>query len=65
MDASFCVAKEAASVFSNKRLQSSDDYRRHKLYSSAFLFVTYFGSNESLGESRVSWTKKCICLNNF
>ena len=48
MDASFCVAKEAASVLPNKRLQNSDDFRRHKLHSSPLLFVKYFGSNESL-----------------
>ena len=46
MDASFCVAQEAASVFPNKRLQNSEDFRRHKLHSSPFLFVRYFGSNE-------------------
>ena len=48
MNASFCVAKVAASVLPNKRLQNSDDFRRHKLHSSPFLFVRYFGSNESL-----------------
>ena len=39
MDASFCVAKEAASVLSNKRLQNSEDSRRHKFHSLPFLFV--------------------------
>ena len=48
MDTSFCVAKEAASVLPNKKLQNSEDFRRHKLHSSPFLFVRYFGSNESL-----------------
>ena len=48
MDASFCVAKEAASVLPNKKLQNSEDFRRYKLHSSPFLFVRYFGSNESL-----------------
>ena len=48
MDASFCVAKKAASVLPNKRLQISEDFRRHKLHSSPFLFVRYFGSNELL-----------------
>ena len=48
MDASFCVAKEAASVHRNKRLQNSEDFRKHKLHSSPFPFVRYFGSNESL-----------------
>ena len=48
MDASFCVAKEAALVLPNKRLQNSEDFRRHKLHSSPFLFVKYFGSDESL-----------------
>ena len=47
MDTSFCVAKEAASVLPNKRLQNSEDFRRHKLHSSAFLFARYVGSNES------------------
>ena len=36
-------AKEATSVHPNKRLQNSDDFRRHKLHSSPFLFVRYFG----------------------
>ena len=48
MDASFRVAKEAASVLPNKRLQNSEDFGRHKLHSSPFLFVRCFGSNESL-----------------
>ena len=48
MDASFCVAKEAPSVLPNKRLQNSEDFRRHKLHSSLFLLVRYVGSNESL-----------------
>ena len=34
MDASFCVAKETASALSNKRLQNSEDFRRHKIHSS-------------------------------
>ena len=34
MDASFCVAKEAVSVFPNKRLQNSGDFRRHEIHSS-------------------------------
>ena len=29
MDASFCVAKEAASVLPNKRLQNSEGFRIH------------------------------------
>ena len=33
MDASFCVAKEAASVLPDKRLQNSDDFRRQLRYS--------------------------------
>ena len=48
MDASFGVAKEATSVFPNKRLQNSEDFKRHKLHFSPFLLVRYFGSNESL-----------------
>ena len=48
MDKSFCVAKEAAPVLPSKRLQNAEDFRRHKLHSSTFLFVPYFGSNESL-----------------
>ena len=49
MDASFCVAKGAASaVLPNKRLQNSEDFKRHKLHSSPFPFVRYFGSSESL-----------------
>ena len=48
MDAFFCVAKEAALVLPNKRLQNSEDFRRNKLHSLPFLFVIYFGSNESL-----------------
>ena len=48
MDVSFGVAKEAASVLPNKRLQNSGDFRRHKFHSLPFLFVRYFGSNESL-----------------
>ena len=48
MDASFCVAKQAASVLPNKRLRNSEDFRRHKFHSSPFLFARYFGSNESL-----------------
>ena len=48
MDASFRVAKEAASVLPYKRLQNSEDFRRHKLRSSPFRLVRYFGSNESL-----------------
>ena len=46
MDVSFCIAKEAASVLPNKRLQNSEDFRRRKLHSSPFLFVRYFGCNE-------------------
>ena len=45
MDASFCVAKEAASVLPNKKLQDSEGFRIHF---SPFVFVRYFGSNESL-----------------
>ena len=48
MNASFCDAIEATSVLPNKRLQNLEDFRRHKLHSSPFLFVRYFGSNESL-----------------
>ena len=48
MDASFCVAKKAALVLPNKRLHILEDFRRRKLHSSPFLFVRYFGSNESL-----------------
>ena len=48
MDASSCVAKEAGLILPNKRLQNSKDFRRHKLHSSPFLFVRYFGSYESL-----------------
>ena len=48
MGASFCVFKEATSVLPNKRLQNSEDFRRHKLHSSPFLFVRYFESNVSL-----------------
>ena len=47
-DASFGVVKEAASVLPNKRLQNSEDFRSNKFHSSSFLFVRYFGSNESL-----------------
>ena len=46
MDASFCVAQEAASVLLNKKLQNSEDFRRHKLHFSPFEFFRYFGSNE-------------------
>ena len=52
MDASFCVAKETASVFPNKRLQNSEDFRRHEIHSLSFLLVRYFGSNESLCRNR-------------
>ena len=48
MDAPFFVAKEAASVLLNKRLQNSEDFKRHKLHFLPFLFVRYYGSNESL-----------------
>ena len=48
MDTSFCVTKEVASVLPNKRLQNSEDFRRHKLHSLPFLLVRYFRSNESL-----------------
>ena len=51
MDASFCVAKEAASVFPNKRSQNSD-FRRHKIHSLPILLVRHFGSNESLYRTR-------------
>ena len=34
MDASFCVAKEAALIFPNKTLQNSEDFRRHEIHSS-------------------------------
>ena len=37
MDASFCVAKEAASVLPDERLQNSENFKRHKLHSSPFL----------------------------
>ena len=47
MNASFCVAKEAASVLPNKRLQNSEDFRRHKLHFSTFLFVRYVGSRHA------------------
>ena len=48
MDASFRVANKATSVLPNKKLQNSEDFRRHKLHSSPLLLVSYFGSNESL-----------------
>ena len=47
MDAFFGVAKEAASVLSNKKLQNSENFnlfRTHKLHSLLFLFNRYFGS---------------------
>ena len=48
MDAFFPVAKEAASVLPNNRLQNSEDFRRQKLHFSLFLLVRYIGSDESL-----------------
>ena len=48
MDASFYVAKKASSLLPNKRLKNIEDFKRHKLHSSPFLFVRYFGRNESL-----------------
>ena len=50
MEASFCIAKEAASVLPNKRLSNSEDFRRHGL--NFILYLPYLsdilGVNESL-----------------
>ena len=42
----FLRCKRAASVLPNEKLQNSKNFRGHKLHSSFFLFVRYFGSNE-------------------
>ena len=47
-DCVFLCCKRSCFSSSKQRLQNSEDFRRHKLHSSPFLFVRYFGSNESL-----------------